>query len=339
MEARLDLIVECPQHRSAVRIPRTRFLLELYRLTGTGPSVAFSTAAFDLLGRVVAFDAGLWGTFTLTPDGPRRHSQHLHNLPDQMMEEYDQVKQYDILNQQSVAHCGRTLNVSLTSVEKVAHPAIVAHARRWGMEHTLATMILESPLNLYTALCLYRSAARRPFSERERHWIESIVPHLVQAWHLNAMHFLAPPAPAHAAPRARALIDGFGVVHHAEPGLAALLRHEMPSWEGPRVPAVILDGLQNRGCEFRGNALVVSIVRELPDRRLLISVRSRAPVDALTRRELTIAREFASGKTYKEIAKTLGTSPATVRSQIQTVYAKLGVRTKVDLIKHVSDSA
>ena len=61
--------------------------------------------------------------------------------------EYELVKQHDILNQQAVNNSGRTVNVSLASVEGVAHPAILAHAHKWGMEHTLATMHLESPLN------------------------------------------------------------------------------------------------------------------------------------------------------------------------------------------------
>ena len=184
------------------------FVLELYHLTGSGPWDAFGAIAFALLEEMLAFDSALWGTFTLTPGGARAHSQYLHKLPARMMEEYEDLKQYDVLNQQSVAHCGTTLNVSLAQVESATHPAMIAHARRWGMEHTLATMILESPLNLYTAVCIYRNATRRPFSERDRRRIERIAPHLVQAWHLNAPHFPDnPPAPAPAV--ARVVIDRF----------------------------------------------------------------------------------------------------------------------------------
>jgi DNA-binding CsgD family transcriptional regulator len=324
----------------AVRQSLNRFVLELYRLTGSGPCDAFGPIAFELLEEMLAFDSALWGTFTLTPGGALAHSLYLHKLPARMMEEYEHLKQYDVLNQQSVAQCGTTLNVSLVQVDGTTHPAMIAHARRWGMEHTLATMILESPLNLYTAVCIYRNATRHPFSERDRRRIERIAPHLVQAWHLNALHFLeGPPAAAPAVPRARAVIDRFGLLHHAEAGLAALFRCEVPDWEGPNVPAPIAAAIRQGAPEFRGNAIVASVLRDLPDKRLLISVRARAPVDALTRREMTVAREFASGKTYKEIAGLLGTSPATVRTQIERIYAKLGVRTKVELVKHVSHPA
>ena len=323
--------------KGRVKLELNRLLLELYRLTGSRPSAAFSASAFELLAGTIGFDSGLWGTFTLSPDGPRPHSLYLHNLASRMVDEYERVKQYDTLNQQSVAQCGRTLNVSLAQVEKTTHPLMVAHARRWKMEHTLATMHLESPLNLYTAFCVYRAATRRPFSERERALTERIVPHLVQAWHLNELHYLdAPAASGEHAPRARALIDRFGILHNAEPGLGPLLQREVPGWQGPAIPSTMLAMLHEPAKEFRGGAVVVSVLRELPDRRLLIMVRARAPVDTLTRREMTVAREFASGKTYKEIAHALKTSPSTVRTQIQTVYEKLGVRTKVDLAKHVA---
>src|SRR5262249_1445180 len=127
-----------------------------------------------------------------------------------------------------------------------------------------------------------------------------------------------------------------GVIHNAEAGLAALFRREVPNWQGPAVPPGLVEALQQNASQFRGKAIVASVLRQLPDRRLHIPVRERAPLHPPTKRETTVAREFASGKTYKEIAKTLKTSPATVRSQIQTIYLKLGVSTKIDLARHVA---
>jgi DNA-binding CsgD family transcriptional regulator len=312
------------------------FLLELYRLTGRGPSLEFSRQSFDLLQTMLPFDSGLWGTFTRTLDGPRPHWAYVHGLPPQMLEEYERVKQYDVVNQRAVANSGRTLNVSLKEAEPAAHPSIVNHARRWGMEHTLATMFLELPLNLFTALCLYRNDPGRPFSEEERQFNEAIVPHLVQAWHLNAVQFLdAPASPASSVPRARAVVDRYGVLYNVEPALPALLRRELPAWQGPSLPKELLPALEHRDSEHRSGQLLMSIVRELPDQMYLVSVRARAPIDALSPRELMVAREFASGKTHKEIAKLFGTSPTTVRTQLRIIYTKLDVRTKVDLVRQV----
>jgi DNA-binding NarL/FixJ family response regulator len=52
-----------------------------------------------------------------------------------------------------------------------------------------------------------------------------------------------------------------------------------------------------------------------------------------------ITRGFAAGKTHRNIAGSLGTSPATVRSQLQSVYAKLGVGTKIDLARRLDDAS
>lgn len=317
-----------------------QFLLDLYGLVRAEPSQQFSSAALELLMRALPFDTAVWGTFTATAEGPRPHWHHLHGFPEQMLKEYELVKQYDVLNQQAVANCGQTVNASLARVEGEAHPAIIAHAHKWGMEHTLATTHRESPLNLYTAICLYRNDPAHEFSECERRDAQAAVPHLVQAWHINAIHFLdVPSGRSRSASSARALVDRFGVLHNAEPGLAELLRQEDQSWEGPTIPAPLSALLESGTRQYKGNAIITSLVRQLPDRTFVISVRARAQIDSLSRRELAVAREFAAGKTYKEIARSFGTSPATVRSQIQIVYRKLGVRSKVDLLKHVERSA
>jgi DNA-binding CsgD family transcriptional regulator len=51
----------------------------------------------------------------------------------------------------------------------------------------------------------------------------------------------------------------------------------------------------------------------------------------LTRREETIARAYAAGDSYKEIARQFGLSPATVRGYLRDCYLKLGVSNKAAL--------
>ena len=50
----------------------------------------------------------------------------------------------------------------------------------------------------------------------------------------------------------------------------------------------------------------------------------------------TVAREFATGRTYTEITGRLGVAPKTVRNQLQSVYGKLGVKSKVALVKRLA---
>ena len=106
----------------------------------------------------------------------------------------------------------------------------------------------------------------------------------------------------------------------------------------PAVPAALLAGLQGATGRYEGAAIVATLLRSRNDRTSLINVRLRTPpVDSLSERERAVAREFAEGRTYKEIAAAFGTSPATVRSQIQSAYGKLGVSTKIELGNELAD--
>ena len=77
--------------------------------------------------------------------------------------EYERVKQHDILSSAVVARPGRSVAISVAqAVRRKAHPNVIAHVRKWGMEHTLATARVESPLNVFTVVSLYRRDRRGP---------------------------------------------------------------------------------------------------------------------------------------------------------------------------------
>lgn len=54
---------------------------------------------------------------------------------------------------------------------------------------------------------------------------------------------------------------------------------------------------------------------------------------ALTPGEHAAARRFAAGLTHKQVARELGVSPHTVRSQLASAYAKLGLHSKAALVR------
>lgn len=53
----------------------------------------------------------------------------------------------------------------------------------------------------------------------------------------------------------------------------------------------------------------------------------------LTDREREVAAAYCDGQSYKEIARVLGISPATVRTHLRTLYRKLGVTSRHELTK------
>jgi DNA-binding NarL/FixJ family response regulator len=55
--------------------------------------------------------------------------------------------------------------------------------------------------------------------------------------------------------------------------------------------------------------------------------------DSLAPRERAVAVLYASGHSYKMIARRLDLSPATVRTYLRDAYLQLGVRNKIELGK------
>ena len=53
----------------------------------------------------------------------------------------------------------------------------------------------------------------------------------------------------------------------------------------------------------------------------------------LSPRERQIAEAYAAGRSHREIAELLFIAPATVRTHLGTIYRKLGVSTKIELLK------
>ena len=53
----------------------------------------------------------------------------------------------------------------------------------------------------------------------------------------------------------------------------------------------------------------------------------------LSPRERQIAEAYAAGRSYREIAELLFIAPATVRTHLSTIYRKLGVSTKIELLR------
>jgi DNA-binding CsgD family transcriptional regulator len=75
-------------------------------------------------------------------------------------------------------------------------------------------------------------------------------------------------------------------------------------------------------------------VREL--RRLGHRVRresDREPLGALTGREREIAELVAAGRTNREVAEQLYLSPKTIEAHLRNIFAKLGVRSRVELAR------
>ncbi len=313
----------------------SQILLGVYRAARGTPSPIFKRVVLDLVREHLPFDSAVWGTFVHTPQGARIHTGYLFHQPPEMRENYDRIAQHDDLNLATVMNPGVTIRAAIEDYEGKAHPLILDHMSRFGIERALATSREEPVLKLWSAVAIYRRRENPLFTEAERTLKEELMPHLVEAWHLNAFQFLDRDSGAvPSVRRARALLDAEGFVYNAEPGFADLLRLEFPGWEGPQAPESIARSAI--GDEHLGKGAVISSVRSMPDGLRLFEARDASTIDQLSPRERTVALSFAKGFTYREIAADLAVSPATVRNQLRSAYTKLGVSTKLELAERIT---
>ena len=206
------------------------------------------------------------------------------------------------------------------------------------MEHVLATFNADPLLHLFTAVSLYRANPAQPFTETERELKQNLMPHLIEVCNLNRFSFLHARRTGGAQQnQARAICDRKGVIYNASANFAALMRVEWPKRQGPQLPAALLDGVS--GTEqrhFSGQSLVATI--KLLNDMLLLLVRRKSAVDRLSRRELEVARQFAKGLEFREIADQLNIAPTTVRNHLQAIYATLAVSNKVELARMILEA-
>jgi class 3 adenylate cyclase/DNA-binding CsgD family transcriptional regulator/predicted ATPase len=82
------------------------------------------------------------------------------------------------------------------------------------------------------------------------------------------------------------------------------------------------------------NCRILVIILRLQDAYWRIVVAELAAKrENLSARELQIAEAYAAGRSYRDIAERLFIAPATVRTHLGAIYRKLGVSTKIELLR------
>lgn len=315
----------------------SKALLELYRLARTAPIHEFQRRAFDAMSTRLEFDTGWWGTASIAPgELPVVHATLPYRLPLTYPQLWEAIRGEDTIAQQVMAAPGTTVN--FTRKQLYASPGLASLMARFGITNCLCTVTMVPELNLMVFASLYRLEGKPPFSENERRYKQLLMPHLTAAltsnWMLHLERTRAARVPTSSA--ALAVVDRRGVLCVADPLLSEELRREWPNWIGPVLPPTLVEHLR-AGAAFVGSRLSV---RFHPLGELwLVELKPVTPVMRLTPREREIARRFAGGQSYKEIARDLGIAPTTARHHLREIYRKLEVSDKATLARKLPDDA
>lgn len=302
-------------------------LLDLGRASRELPLREFQACAMKRLRCEFPFDAVIWAMLTQMEDGRYVvHDCYSEGMPDNCS---------DLLNLCDSRHviartCHGSLGASCIFGPEHMNAGICEMLvnQYFQVTHALCTVSRSSIPRLFSLLTLHRRDAACPFTEGERRLKQYLMPHLVDMVQLNCAMQISSLGSSRPA---IALADEVGVLRATEPGFGALLRVEWPDWEGPFLPKPVLAALSAGRERYLGTSLTVAFQRV--NELTLATVTQRTPVEKLSPREYAVASGFSDGESYKEVARRLQISPATVQHHLRIIYKKLGVSDKGALSK------
>ena len=318
---------------SATPSDLNELLLRLYRLSHEQPLDRFQDEVLDLLKSVLPFDSSMWGSATLTPTGIDVHTIHLHRQPPEMLQAYEELKHLDTAGAKAAQEPNATLAFHADSwFGAPGQKDLRSYGKRFGQAHFFIGGAVNFKTRFTRWLTLFRANDRAYCTETERLLLAGLMPHVQQALELNRLTHLNQAAVAQGqAARGAAIADLRGVLYHADAAFEQALRTEWDDWRGHVLPAVVMKSFLQGNTRFTGRSQVLTL--RVEHQLLFLKSRARCAIDGLTPRELTVAQLMVKGNTHKQIADLLQRSPATVRTQIRTVYDKLGVSNVAGLVE------
>ena len=311
-----------------------KVLLALYAASREVPLDQFQEAALSLLKSAVHFDSAIWGSGLLTRSGLSYHSLHLHNEPQDLAVQYEEVKhQDDAVLQLWTDAPSTTRRFHAPLLFQARDKAgIRAYAARLGHQNYIVSSERSLDTGLAHWIALYRVKRENQYSETERLLVAQLAPHLREALRINCVLHME---------RSYAGRDGYctaiadlkGFLHHADASFADMIHAEWPHWNGGSLPDELIQSLTRTSHGYTGESLVLRCtwVKSL----MFLKTRAKRAADSLTEREQAIALQVKQGLSHKEIARVLGVAPATVRNHVQNIHRKLGAHTNAEVAGHL----
>ena len=312
------------------------FLLSLHGAAREVPFEDFQEHALKLLKQLVPFDAARWGTARHDARGAEYHAPYLYNDSPESLKDYNAVREYDRVATWCLTHLGSVANFPLYMLYDPSRtPGLWNYVRRYRHIQGLIIGCKSGEDGLRQAISLYGAYEDKPFDEKQRSTLELVFPHLMEAWQ-TSLEFHVERARSHngEAAWAMAVSDAAGDFLFVESRFRDLLRAEWPALAHRALPADLTRAARANGqSSFHGRAVLFFM--EVVQDALFLRARARVPVDALSRRELEVAKLVTAGLTHKEIARSLDIAPATVRNHLQAIHERAGVHSNAELVQQL----
>lgn len=276
----------------------------------------FQHWALNEIRQLIDFDFAIWGA----GDG-RSRELDTATIIDQvgsLFHTWEAVKHEDPFANLVIGNTGKTwVSEQLPDFKESR-----AYNEHWGLyqaREMISTMEVDARTGLHIFVTLARTKLNAHFNHHEVMIKKLISQHLFLAAQHNDVHYLrTQQAPA-------AFIDRRGRLHAALQELKILLADEFNQpTSSNQLPPEANAALWQTG-RYRGRRLVLNA--EHVGNRLLIRA-GLCPEVSLSPREEQIAWSYASGNSYKDVAKLFSISPTTVRTHLSRIYQKLEISDK-----------
>jgi DNA-binding CsgD family transcriptional regulator len=309
-------------------------LLDLYQGSRKIDVGRFQHWALEQVKSVLPFDSALWAHGMLNGSEIVIHNAHLYNLPREMFREYGQLRGEDPILLEIYRNKGTTINLNLAQLRPRAKPD--SHHKRYNINYVLSTMTVDPVTRSLSAISLYRSDTRQPFNELERVLKQNLMPHLVGIFADKKLQQVLHFANNHERLNyVSALADHTGLLQFAEREFVELLRSEWLQWKALKLPEELVSCANSKSPQpYIGNSIVVKFIPM--GSAVGLKARIKESYDSLGRRERQVAELYAEGQTYKQVAKTLKIAPSTVSNELHSVYIKLNIASKPQLMQLIN---
>ena len=307
------------------------------------PFEDFRRHLMGLLGELVPFDSGVWAAGQ--HDANIVYDWQLINQEPAMIANYAvNHASDDFVRRNAIAHPGEAFMIEdfYTIAQWHELPIYDAFCRPLGIEYSLGAAGVDPLTKLEELIVLWRCDTSPPYTEGERTMLSHSVGHMFVAWRHRQMihvfeHASVKPSTHQQRIRSHAVINEAGLIHAAAPDFSILMAAAFPSWRGPAIPDPVLAQVTAGESAFIVGDLEFAVT--VGTQRYLISASARGGPSALTPAEARTARLFAADRTAAKIAEECSLSPSTVRNQLSSVYAKLGIHSKLELARYLETSA
>ncbi|MDI5983904.1 helix-turn-helix transcriptional regulator [Halomonas sp. M4R5S39] len=309
----------------------SREVLKLSELSEDSSAESWLHEAILIFSNVVSFDSAWWGqVYIPTDNSPPKNLMHgSHGLSASFAEEWNGISGIDCYANTSISCLGRAVRDNNNEASKGGNEEVEAFCKRHDIFHSMAVTQEFPSSGMLFFVSINRGNSGVGFDDAESILMEEFFNHLTCCWRAHLSTIRSDGLPSVWDSYALASMQGKLLYIGRDVGTA--LSEKYAGWQGSSLPDSI-SSLESRvPCTMYPDGKQGIIVQQCGDLVSLV-LSSRQQSSSLSPRELSAARLYSLGNSYKEVARALGVTPATARTYLRSAYIRLGVSNKVELI-------